>query len=98
MAFKMSSHESSPRIRYRQADHPVTGRVGSVSPIGQSVKFGLKVRSSFEDDGPHRILMWSRQVDWKLNGFVGTAPYAVMSSQIRIPMLGAFPIPGCEPV
>lgn len=46
---------------------PVTGRVGSVHPIGQPIiqseKFGLKVRSPTDNLGPAVKLMWSRRVE-----------------------------------
>ncbi len=93
----MGSFESSPRIRCSQTDHPVTGRIGSVHPIGhpmtQSEKFGLKLRVPCEDRGPALKLRWSGWEDGKLKAWLGVAPQALISSQICVQILAAFPIP-----
>ena len=93
----MGSLESSPRMRCSQADHAVTGRIGSVHPIGQPItqseKFGLKLRSPGEDRCPAFKLRWSGREEGKLKGRVGVAPHAFMSSQICVQTLAAFPIP-----
>lgn len=98
----MGSLESSPRIRRSQADHPVTGRIGSVHPIGhpitQSEKLGLKVRSLIEDRGPAFKVRWRGWVDGKLKGFVGRAPQAFIRSQMCVHRRATFPKASCEPV
>lgn len=99
---QVGSLESSPRIRRSQADHPVTGRVGSVHPIGhpiiQSEKFGLKVRSLIEDLGPAFKVRWSGRIDGKLKGFVGRAPQAFIRSQMCVHSRATFPRAICEPI
>lgn len=102
MPCQMCILESSPRKRRSQADHPVTGRIGSVHPIGhpiiQSEKFGLKVRSLGEDLTPAVKLMWSGREDAQLNGLVGVAPNACINSQRCVQSRAAFPSPYCEPI
>lgn len=99
---QVGSLESSPRIRCSQADHPVTGRIGSVHPIGhpiiQSEKFGLKVRSLAEDLGPAFKVRWRGREKGKLKGFVGRAPQAFINSQICVQSRAAFPSANCDPV
>ena len=74
----MGSLESAPRICCSQTDHSVTGRVGSVHPIGhpisQSEKFGLKLRVPLKDRGPAFKLRWSGCENGKLKGLVAVAP------------------------
>ncbi len=98
----MGSLESSPRIRRSQTDHPVTGRVGSVHPIGhpitQSEKFGLKVRSLIEDLGPAFKTRWRGCEEGKLKGIVGRAPQAFINIQMCVQSRAALPIASCEPV
>lgn len=97
----VGSLESSPRIRCRQRANPVTGRVGSVHPIGQpmiqSEKFGLKVRSPGEDRGPAFKLMWSGRVEGKFAAVAGTAPVMRISSQICVHNRATLPNAICEP-
>ncbi len=72
-------------MRRSQADHPVTGCIGSVQPMGQPItqseKFGLKVRSPAEYLCPGRKLRWSGRVWRKLELFVGFAPQLSMNIQ-----------------
>ncbi len=91
----MGIFESAPRICRSQADHSVTGRIGSVHPIGhpmiQSEKFGLKVRTFVEDLGPAFKVRWRGSEDGKLKAFVGRAPQAVISIHILVQSRAAFP-------
>ena len=97
----MGIFESAPRICRSQADHSVTGRIGSVHPIGhpmiQSEKFGLKVRSPGKDRCPAFKLRWSGRENGNLNGRVGVAPHACISSHICVHSRAAFPMPNCDP-
>lgn len=82
-------------MRRSQADHPVTGRVGSVHPIGQPIsqseKLGLKVRSPAEYLAPVVKLMWSGRVKGKLKGAIGRDPQAVVNNQISVHVLATLP-------
>lgn len=95
MTAQMGIFESSPRIRCSQADHSVTGCVGSVHPIGhpmiQSEKLGLKVRSPFEDLGPAFKVRWRGCENGKPKAFVGRAPQAVISIQMLVQSRAALP-------
>lgn len=79
----MGIFESSPRIRCSQTDHPVTGRVASVHPIGhpmiQSEKFGLKVMSPIEDLGPAFKVRWRGREEGKLKRFADLARHILIS-------------------
>ncbi len=98
----MGIFESSPRIRCSQADHSVTGRVGSVHPIGhpmiQSEKFGLKVRILIEDRGPAFKVRWRGREDGKLNRFVGLAPQAFINNHMCVHRRAALPNASWLPV
>lgn len=89
-------------MRCSQRDHPVTGRVGSVHPIGQpmsqSEKFGLKVRSLIKDLGPAFKLMWSGCEKRKEKGFSGRAPQAVISIHMWVQARVTLPRAICLPV
>lgn len=98
----MGIFESAPRICRSQADHSVTGRIGSVHPIGhpmiQSEKFGLKVRTLIEDLGPAFKVRWRGREDGKLNAFVGRAPHAFISIHICVHRRAALPNASWLPV
>ncbi len=98
---KMGSLESSPRICRSQADHPVTGSLGAVHPIGhpisQSEKFGLKVRSPAEYLAPAVKLKWSGCEERKLKAF-GLSAQLVTISQIIVHSFAALPIATWLPV
>lgn len=95
------SSKSAPRICRSQADHPITGRLGSVQPIGQPIihseKLGLEIRSSGKDLSPRRKVTWSGREKPHARQPVGVAPKARINSQSSVQLLAAWSIPYCEP-
>ena len=88
--------QRAPRARRSQRANPVTGRPGSVQPIGhpitQSEKFGLKLRSPGEYLGPVAKFRWSGREQGKRKRPVGFAPVARTRSQISVNVRAALPI------
>ncbi len=90
-----------PRISRSQADHSVTGCLGSVHPIGhpiiQSEKLGLKRRMPGKDVGPAFKVRWRGWEYGKLKGFVGLAPQAAINIQIWVQSFVAMTSDICAP-
>lgn len=86
-------------MRRRQWDHPVTGRRGSVQPIGQpiiqSVQSGFKVGPAFECFSP---LPKRTRHRWEEGNGAGSQPDAARMSQNSVQAITAFLIPICDPV
>jgi hypothetical protein len=97
----MSGFQHLPRMRRSQADHSITGCVGSVHPIGhpmiQSEKFGLKVRMPVEDLGPAANFKWSGCEQGKLTSPAGDAFQLLINSHICVHRRAALPRAICAP-
>ncbi|GAA0774790.1 hypothetical protein GCM10009077_11080 [Roseibium denhamense] len=88
-------------MRCSQADHSVTGCIGSVHPIGhpmiQSEKFGLKVSMPVEDLGPDANFKWSGREQGKFTSPAGAAFQLRINSHICVQSRAALPRAICAP-
>lgn len=85
-------------MRRSQRDHPVTGRRGSLQPIGQpivqSVQAGFKVGPGVQRRSPFDKLTRQR---WEEGKGAGVQPEAIRRSQNSVQATTAFLIPICLP-